>query len=69
MGPTAVSETSGSLPRTGCKNPNTKNQYSFHGESLKSRKKKDSYIFRIEKKEKKKKAHKFSELRCLGFIE
>ena len=28
---------SGNSPRTPCKNPKTKNQYSFHGGSLKSR--------------------------------
>ena len=38
MGPTAPPKTlSGNLPRTPYKIPKTKNQYSFHGESLKSR--------------------------------
>jgi hypothetical protein len=38
MGPTAAPETSsGNLPRTPCKISETRNQYSFHGESLKSR--------------------------------
>ena len=38
MGPTAAPETpSVNLPYTPCKNTKTKNQYSFHGESLKSR--------------------------------
>ena len=38
MGPTAAPETSSeNLPSKPCKNPKTKNQYSFHGESLKSR--------------------------------
>jgi hypothetical protein len=37
MGPTAAPETSSiNLPYTPCKIPKTKNQYSFHGESLKS---------------------------------
>ena len=37
---TAAPETSsGNLPRTPCKIPKTKNQHSFHGESLKSGKK------------------------------
>jgi hypothetical protein len=37
-GPTTVPETSsGNSPRTPCKNRKTKNQYSFHGESLKTR--------------------------------
>ena len=36
-GPTAAPETSsGNSTRTPCKNPKTKNQYSFHRESLKS---------------------------------
>ena len=34
VGPETSSENS---PRTPCKNPKTKNQYSFHGESLKLR--------------------------------
>ena len=38
MGPTAAPETSSAnLPYTPCQNSKTKNQYSFHGESLKSR--------------------------------
>ena len=38
MRPTAAPETSSeNSPRTPCKIPKTKNQYSFHGESLKSR--------------------------------
>ena len=36
-GPTAVFETSVNLFRTPRKNPKTKKQYSFHGESLKPR--------------------------------
>jgi hypothetical protein len=38
MGPTAAPETSSAnSPRIPCKNPKTKHQYSFHGESLKLR--------------------------------
>jgi hypothetical protein len=33
----AAETSSGNSPRTPCKIPKTKNQYSFHGESLKSR--------------------------------
>jgi hypothetical protein len=37
MGSTVAPETSsGNSPRTLCKNPKTKNQYAFYGESLKS---------------------------------
>jgi hypothetical protein len=38
MTPTTAPETSSeNLPRTPCKTSETENQYSFHGESLKSR--------------------------------
>jgi hypothetical protein len=37
MGSIAASETSRNLPYTPCIIPKTENQYSFHGESLKSR--------------------------------